>query len=460
MDTQKKRILVADSSEKTEQLLQNTQSYDEYEFMFVLDGFACKSAIYSFKPDLILLELFLPRLHGIELLKWIKDNAEFRSIGVIVMTYELMLQNYRAALEVGAEYFLEKPFNPTFVYLLFEKFFSGTLTIEPFQGEKNLDFGIDSYYAPQLYTPTSYLKFWGTRGSISVSGQEYVRMGGNTSCLEIRDKKQVVIIDSGTGVRPLGEYLIQEKKTNDLNLLISHTHQDHVVGFPFFAPLYSDQTHLKVWSPIGFEKTTEKLFTDMLAYSFFPVRLDQMHAHVSFLDLHDGETYGFNDIQIACRYTYHPGPTLGFKIMMHGRSIGYITDNEFLVGYHGHPLDIPPNHPMLEYHRPLIDFLSDCDTIIHEAQYFPNEYEKRIGWGHSSLTNATALFKYLNCKHWIVTHHDPRHTDEYLQLKIELHRQILSELELDIRLTYAYDGMILPIRFKRLQHYADAPKKL
>ena len=366
-----------------------------------------------------------------------------------MMTYEIMLQNYRASLEYGAEYFLDKPFKTSELFSLFTKYFANSLNIEPFQGEQIVDFGADSYYDPNLYTPTSYLKLWGTRGSISVSGQEYVRTGGNTSCLEIRDNKQVVIIDSGTGIRPLGELLLSENRINNLNLLISHTHQDHVVGFPFFNPLYAEKTKLSVWSPIGFEKTTEGLFNEMLAYSFFPVRLDQMHANVTFKDLHDSTTYTFDNVKVGCCYTYHPGPTLGFKIMLHGRKIGYVTDNEFLVGYHGHPNDLSLSHPLLENHKQLIEFLSDCDTIIHEAQYYPKEYEQKVGWGHSSLTNATAIFKFLpNCQLWVVTHHDPRHTDADLAVKEELHRQILIEAGVNCRLTYAHDGMVIPIRFK------------
>lgn len=448
MEVRKKKILIADSADKTRHIIESYEHAKSYEFMFVKDGISCKQQIASFSPDLVLLELLLPRLHGIEILKWMKSDIKFRSIGVIIMTYELMLQNYRASIEFGAEFFLEKPFKPSHLFLIFEKYFSNNLEIEPFIGEQLGDFTLDSYYDPALYTPVSYLKFWGTRGSISVSGENYVRMGGATSTLEIRDKKQVVIIDSGTGITRLGEKLVEEKKEH-INLLISHTHQDHVVGFPFFTPLYSEQSKINVYSPVGFEKSTESLFTQMLAYSFFPIRLDQMRAEVKFFDLHDSEIYDFDSIKIACAYVYHPGSTLGFKIYIEDRVIGYITDNELLVGYHGHPNDVLIDAPLLDKHLALIHFLSDCDTIVHEAQYFPKEYQKRVGWGHSSLTNATAIFKWLSkCNHWIVTHHDPRHSDYDLDLKYELHRQLLEECGIPCRLTYAYDGMILPIKFK------------
>ena len=442
----RKKILVIDGNHKTQQLIENTAGFDTYDFEFVGDGESAKEVIFTFQPDLILIELLTPKLHGIELVKWIKSDVKNRQLGIIVMSYELMLQNYRASLEAGAHYFLPKPFKPSELFLLIEKYFAADLQIEPFTGEVYHDYTDESFYDPKIIQPTTYLKFWGTRGSISVSGEKYVRMGGNTSTLEIRDGENVVIIDSGTGVRPLGEKLLEEQKS-DLNLLISHTHQDHVVGFPFFAPLYSEKTHLTVWSPIGFEKTTESLFNEMLAYSFFPVRLDQMRAEVSFRDLHDSHSYSFGNIEIETCYTYHPGATLGFKITVGEQKIGYITDNEFLVGFRGHPNEITIDHPLVENHLPLIEFLSDCSTVIHEAQYFPHEYEDRKGWGHSSVSNAVALFKLLNCDHWIVTHHDPRHTDELLMVKSELHRQIMTEAGVNCRLTYAYDGLVLPIKF-------------
>ena len=269
MANHRKKILVADGNELTRSQIERAAGFESYEFLFVPDGESAKLAVIDFEPDLILIELLLPKLHGIELLKWIKKDVKHRDTGVIIMTYEIMLQNYRASLEYGTDYFLDKPFKASKLFLLFEKFFLGQLEPDPFTGELLNGYAMDGLYDPQTYEPTSYLKFWGTRGSISVSGQEYVRTGGNTCALEIRDKKNVVIIDSGTGIRPLGQHLLDEKKTN-LNLLISHTHQDHVVGFPFFAPLYSDKTKLTVWSPVGFEKTTEQLFNQMLAYSFFP----------------------------------------------------------------------------------------------------------------------------------------------------------------------------------------------
>jgi len=202
---------------------------------------------------------------------------------------------------------------------------------------------------------------------------------------------------------------------------------------------------MTVYSPIGYEKRTKELFTDMLAYSFFPVKLDQMHANVEFVDIHDGDTIKIGQIEISTCYAYHPGSTLGFKMTTPSQKIGYITDNEFLVGFHGHPNEITENHPSLENHLSFIEFLKDCDIIVHEAQYFTKEYLHRVGWGHSSIVNASVLFKFVQCPEWIVTHHDPRHKDIDLNIKLELHEKILKESSIYTHLRYAHDGMIVPL---------------
>ncbi len=444
LESVKKKILIAEPSKKIEERIRQSSLMDDYTLFFVSDGLECQKQIESILPDLVVMELLLPKQHGIEILKWMKKNPALKSIGVIMTTYEIMQQNYRAAYDNGAQFFLEKPFHAHQLEKLIKQYFLKTLTKAPFLGPKLLEFGSDSYYNPKYETPKNYLRFWGTRGTSSVSGGEYTKFGGNTSCLEVRYGKECIIFDSGTGIRPLGEKLIAEGHYH-LHLFISHTHQDHVVGFPFFLPLYFDRTQMSIYSPIGFEKTTKELFTDMLAYSFFPVRLEQMRAHVEFIDINDHDTLKIGQLEVSMCYTYHPGATLCFKIKTPKQTIAYVTDNEFLIGFHGHPQDLHQEDPRLDCYTAFIEFLQDCDLIIHEAQYFPKEYLERVGWGHSSMVNASILFKFAPCPIWIVTHHDPRHHDQDLNYKAELHRKILREANILTHIRYAYDGMLIEI---------------
>lgn len=440
----KKKILIADSSTTLLDAITTAKEAQDYDISVVKTGSACLKTINEINPDLLIVDLMIPHVHGIEILKHIKGSPETTSTGVIMTSYHLMIQNYRAAIEEGADYFLSKPFEISYLYQLIKRYFQGKLKPDPFSMKGGLQDEQTLCYHPAPSTLTSYLRFWGTRGSNPVSGAEYIRYGGNTSCLEIRHNDDLVIIDAGTGIHKLGD-MINLEDHQTIHLFISHTHWDHITGFPFFGPLYKKNCHVIVWAPVGFGKSTKELFTDMLAYAYFPVRLDEMKAQVTFKELRDDHPISIGSLIIDNHFTNHPGPTVGFKIKIPGKTIGYITDNEVLLGYHGHPNKIHQKHPLLQPHLNLVEFLKDCDMIIHEAQYFPEEYYRKIGWGHSSMSNATVLLKYTGCKKWVITHHDPNHNDADLETKAQLHKDILKECNLSIEIETAYDGFILPL---------------
>jgi ribonuclease BN (tRNA processing enzyme) len=125
--------------------------------------------------------------------------------------------------------------------------------------------------------------------------------------------------------------------------------------------------------------------------------------------------------------------------------IGYATDNEMFLGFHGNPNALTKDNPLIHANVGMIDFFKHCDLFIHEAQYTPLEYQKRVGWGHSSISNASILAKYAGVKEWIITHHDPKHTDEQLLQKLQLHKEILEECHIRCNIQMAYDGMVVPL---------------
>lgn len=441
---EKKKILIADPSSSLLDAITSDKEASHYHITTVQTGPECLKKIKEVSPQLVIMDLLISHIHAIEILKVIKSQFPSPALGVIITSYHPMIQNYQAALEKGANYFLIKPFKVCELFALIALFFQKGLKPVPFAMKGAAIPEESACYHPSLSPRHAYLHFWGTRGSCPVAGPEYVNYGGNTSCLEIRYGKDVIIIDAGTGIRKLGTTIdLQDNQT--LHLFISHTHWDHITGFPFFRPLYKKTCNVIVWAPVGFEKSTKELFTSMLAYAYFPVRLDEMKAQVTFKELRDDNAISIGEVVISSHFTNHPGPTLGFKIKVPGKTIGYITDNEVLLGYHGHPSDIHAKHPLLQPHLSLIAFLKGCDLIIHEAQYLPEEYYRKTGWGHSSVSNATVLLKHTGCKHWIVTHHDPNHKDCDLRLKEQLHLDILKECQLSIEMQTAYDGLILPL---------------
>lgn len=408
------------------------------------NGPECIDLIETFKPDLLIVELLLPKMHGIEILKFLKTDPAYASIGVIVTSSLRMLQNYNAAIDLGALYYLPKPYTHQEIFHLISRYFDHNLHPDPFNPQIPT-FENSGCFCPTISTTTSYIKFWGTRGSSPVSGSKYLQYGGNTSCLEIRDKDLLVIVDAGSGIRELGEHL-QVNSSKPLPILLSHTHWDHIIGFPFFGPAYDPKQQLDIYSPIGYQKEAETLFHDMLAYGYFPIRLEEMRSKLEFKELRDSSTLQFNSIKISCHYANHPGPTLCFKFTTPNKTIGYVTDNELLIGYHGDPMTISKEHPLFDQHMSLLRFLEDCDVIIHEAQYLPQEYIFKAGWGHSCVPNVIAFLRHLpRCREWIVTHHDPKHTDEDLMKKAQLQQDLLTQADLNIQCKMAYDGMVYPI---------------
>ena len=287
---------------------------------------------------------------------------------------------------------------------------------------------------------TKRIKFWGTRGSCPVSGTEYSHFGGNTSCLEILYENNHLIFDAGTGIRPLGESLISQKK-GPIHLFLSHTHWDHIIGFPFFKLLECPGQEITIWSPQGEGRSTRELFHEMLAPEFFPMGLDEIAASLSFKTIEEKKPIQINSLLLDFHRTHHNGIAFCFKIKTPHQTIGYATDNEIFHGYHGKIDQIPKE--TLKPHLSLIHFLSECDLFIHEAQYFPDEYREKVSWGHSSLLNTIALVKESQVKHWLVVHHDPKHTDQDLKNLESLASQILQENQIDCKAQWIGDGFEL-----------------
>lgn len=298
-------------------------------------------------------------------------------------------------------------------------------------------------YAPSLDLSGGYWKLWGTRGSIPVIGSRYARHGGNTSCLEVSRGDEVIIMDAGSGIRDLGMELLSRPQRR-ISLLIGHTHWDHIQGFPFFAPAYDPSFHIDIYGAPGFGKDLESIFRGQLDRDYFPVEMSEMAAELSFHRLEENPVT-FGDVRVAWEFMNHPGATVGFRIEAGQRKLAYITDNEFLRGYLGRPHDITKESRLAEPVRRIIELVAPTDLLISEAQYTNDEYPRKVGWGHSSVSNACILAREAQVKRWIVTHHDPMHDDKTLQNKLDLTRQILRDMGCDIDVTYAFDGMSQPL---------------
>ena len=282
-------------------------------------------------------------------------------------------------------------------------------------------------------------RMWGTRGSIPISGAKFVRHGGNTSCIEVSEDDETIILDAGSGIRQLGLELAK-KGPRKLHLFITHTHWDHIQGFPFFAPAYIPGFELNIYGAVGFSKDLGSIFRGQLDSDYFPVQFEDMRASIVFHPL-DRPPLRLGRFTISWEPTHHPAVTLAYKIATPTQSFAYVSDNEFLYGYTGSPVGIDAGHQLVLPHRRLVEFLRGVHLLVAEAQYSNEEYLKKIGWGHSSISSACLLAKLAGISHWVVTHHDPQHDDDYLDSKLNLTKEMLRTLEHPMDVRHGYDGL-------------------
>ncbi len=280
------------------------------------------------------------------------------------------------------------------------------------------------------------IKLWGTRGSTPISGPEYQHFGGNTSCMEIRLESAALLFDAGTGIRQAGIKLLADNVL-DIALIISHFHWDHILGFPFFKPFYNSSCTVTIYAPGDSSESIKHKLSTLMSSPFFPIELKDLRAQLRFQPLLP--TQKIRGITIACCTSNHPGGGTCFNIRTQNKHFGYCTDNEFLQGV----IDKKQVDEQLINYQEQIALFSELPLVIHEAQYMPEEYPFKIGWGHTCVSNGIELIKAAKIKEWLITHHDPESTDEGLKHRCEYIQQRLDSENIDCNVRMAYDGMLL-----------------
>ena len=245
------------------------------------------------------------------------------------------------------------------------------------------------------------IKFWGTRGSIAVPGRDTILYGGNTTCLEVTlESGRVVIIDAGTGIRPLGDKLTAESETLDVHLLITHIHWDHVLGFPYFGPLYKPSIHLKIDGYPTCMNGLRSTFDNKMGDGFFPVKFADLKAKITYLETLRHRPLEVDGTLISAAPLHHPQGGFAFRFKEGNKVFVFMTDNELREdGWKGRNL------------KDYVKFCKGADILVHDSQYIPAEIEGRREWGHSDYVAAFSLADKAGVKRLVLTHHDPARTD-------------------------------------------------
>jgi phosphoribosyl 1,2-cyclic phosphodiesterase len=277
------------------------------------------------------------------------------------------------------------------------------------------------------------LKIWGCRGSVPSPGPTTVICGGNTSCVELSlDDGTVLVLDAGTGIRDLGDDLV-ERGVRRIHLLLTHLHLDHVEGLRFFGPMWDKNVTLDVWGPPSTVLSLEDSIARTFSPPLFPIDLGVVPAQVAFHDA-PRQPWQIESALVTAALVVHPGPTLGYRIEADGSSIAYLPDHEpALTGIEQRSSDWISGAAIAE----------GVDVLLHDAQYFEDEYAERIGWGHSSVSDTIAYAQALRVGRLVLFHHEPHHSDEVLS-GLEGRAQELVRQD-GGRPTLAREGMVVEL---------------
>jgi phosphoribosyl 1,2-cyclic phosphodiesterase len=252
------------------------------------------------------------------------------------------------------------------------------------------------------------VRFWGVRGSIACSGPNTMRYGGNTSSLEVRCGDRRILLDAGSGMRYLGNKLMPMGAL-DIDILLTHTHFDHICGMPFFVPFFNPASKFRINAGhLLPEHNVEFVLSEMMMAPLFPVPMAIFNADITFNDFVSGDTLDLGDgIIVRTAPLNHPNRATGYRIEYDGRSICYITDTEHVPGQ-------PDEN--------VAGLIRDADLVIYDGTYTDDEFPNHIDWGHSTWQEGLRLCEANNVKRYVLFHHDPERDDEQLD-------EIANELE-------------------------------
>ena len=401
-----KTIVVIDSDAIARALVSQCLAGKGWRVLEADNGESGIELVTAQRATAVLCDIRTTRRNGFKVCRYIREHADLKRTSVILTTASHFLNDRETAMQCGADAYLEKPILPGDLCRILDTCADdAAVAVEP-QAEKA---GVG---------PTS-IRFWGVRGSIPTPGPDTAGFGGNTSCVEVRVGGQILVLDAGSGIRRLGQSLSEEFRDRHLNvtLLVSHTHWDHIQGFPFFMPAYSPRVNVRVLGYGGAVHGLRGALFEQMQSAFFPVGLDQMASHVTFEELQDTQ-FQIGAVRVRTIFANHPGICLGYRLSTPGGDIVYLPDHE---AYERNEVERQKaagesSRNGLDYARlqdeKVIEFMRNAEVVIADSQYDEAEYSARRGWGHMCADDTVQLAIRAGAKRLFLFHHDPDHRDQ------------------------------------------------
>jgi phosphoribosyl 1,2-cyclic phosphodiesterase/DNA-binding NarL/FixJ family response regulator len=418
------RIVIADDDDDIRSIVEMGLDAFGFEVFAAPDGEEGLRLVREKRPDAVVLDLMMPKMHGFAVCQAIRNDPELKDLFIVVGSAKAYAADIKKVKTLGANIYLQKPYD---LQVLAETLRAGISQI-PVSATSAAKVSAPAKKPVQeVFTPAIpensllSVKFWGTRGSIATPGRQTLRYGGNTSCVEVRSGNSILLFDCGTGVREAGMGMLREfqKQPLHIHLFVSHTHWDHIQGFPFFTPAYIPGNKLSIYSLHGTDKSLERIFTGQMDSTYFPVDLTDMMAEFKFIELEGPVQIG--DTTVRHVYLNHPGIALGFRVEHAGKSVVYLTDHEPYYRLLG---DNDNSHKL---DHEIDEFVRGADLYIREAQYTEEEYPSHRAWGHGTWKDALNSAHAANVRRLFLYHHDPTHDDEAIDRIIESCRTYMRE---------------------------------
>jgi len=278
-----------------------------------------------------------------------------------------------------------------------------------------------------------HVDFWGVRGSVPSPGPATTRYGGNTSCISITIDNKILILDAGTGIRNLGSAIIGQPEL-EIFVVVTHSHWDHIQGFPFFTPIYQPNRPVHMFPTLHKKNVVLSSLIDQMDGAHFPITPDQVPSNFNFVTENPLEFLESNGFHMELVPMNHPGKAFGYKIKIDDKIICYFTDNE---------ID-PPYEKSIELDV-LTEKCRNADILIHDAQYIEADMPLKHGWGHSLISQVTKLGESAEVKNLVYYHHDPERSDDDIDAELEAASKTLKENGSSVRPYFAYEGLKLSI---------------
>lgn len=434
-----KTLVLIDSDALTRTLISECLTGKDWCVLEAEDGQAGLDLVVRHRPTAVLCDLRTPKRNGFQVCRAIREKAELKSIRVILMTVSRFANDRETAFATGTDDYLVKPIDPV-----------DLLRMLDVAGE-NGQTPVAEAVAPVVVTGPTLIRFWGVRGSIPSPGKETSGYGGNTSCVEVRVGDQIIILDAGSGIRRLGQSLMKEISENGLSvtMLITHTHWDHIQGFPFFVPAYHPRVNIRI---LGYEGAVHGLrgaLFEQMQTAFFPVGLNQMATHLTFEEMGDMEFDLGGSVKVRTMYANHPGICLGYRLTTPNGDILYMPDHEAYerCEIERQKAEKETSSTGLEYARvqdeKVVEFLRGAEVVIADSQYDAIEYPSRRGWGHTCADDTVQLAARAGAKRVYLFHHDPDHDDKKLEEMVAHAQQAAAQNGSAVKVSAAREGETL-----------------